>query len=233
MKKICFYIFICASAIGLGSCEKEGFQLYESGNYVQFVKHVNDSTLGSFLALPNADEMPFPLVVELVGNLATTDRHFNISLMDSQTTAPAANYSIPESFVFRANRTTDTAWITLKKTEDIAITPVRLVVRLQESEDLMVGQIDYSAAIIQISNVISQPQWWNTTVSGTFLGNYSDKKYRLFIDVTGRADIDAANLAEVRLYTIMFKNYLLREKDEGRTVYEENGAEMTVNLIGG
>lgn len=70
-------------------------------------------------------------------------------------------------------------------------------------------------------------------MTGSYLGDYSDKKYTLFIQETGVADLDPNNADELRYYTIIFKNYLLREKDNNRTVREEDGTEMTVNLIGG
>lgn len=232
-KHIFTYISALGCAILLYACKKEGFQLYESGNYIQFVKHVNDSTLSTFLALPNDDEQLHPVAVELVGFPEDRDRTFKMSVVDNLTTAQQTNYSIPESFVLRANRTVDTAWITLRKTPDIAVATVRLVLGLEGGDELMVGQTDYSVGIIIISNVISQPQWWTTTVTSTYLGAYSDKKYRLFIEVTGVSDVNSTDLNELRYYAIMFKNYLLKEKDEGRTVYEENGNEMTVTLLGG
>lgn len=233
MKKIGFYILISIFSATVFSCKKQGFGLYESGNYVQFVKHLNDSTMTSFLSLPNDNQILFPIAVELIGKPENKNRSFKILVIDSLTSAPAANYSIPGSFSLGANKVVDTAWITIKKTPGIALSPVKLVLKLAPSEELMVGQTEYSAAIIKISNMISQPQWWNSTVTGRYLGDYSDKKYRLFIQVTGVSEVNSADAAIIRAYAIEFKTYLLKEKEEGRTVYEENGTEMKVTHIGG
>ncbi len=233
MKKLRSYYIISAIIVIASSCRKDHIMLYEGDNYVQFTKSYKDSSLFSFLALPNDNQATTPLAIELIGKPENRDRVYKLAVVKEATTAPEANYSIPATFTLRANRTVDTAWITVKKTPEIATKPVRLVLKIDASEDFRVGQLDRSLSILYISNVIARPDWWDDTVEGRFLGDYSDKKYKLFIQVTGKSDIDASNLDEVRYYTIIFKNYLLREKDAGRTVYEDNGMEMTVALIGG
>lgn len=233
MKTLRSCYIVLAVLVIASSCKKDKIMLYEGDTYLQFTRHVEDSSTFSFLALPDDDEAVDPISVELVGKPETRDRTYKISVIPEESTASAANYTLPPTFTFRAGRTIDTAWITLKKTPEIAVAPLRLVLRLEPTDDFKVGQTDYAFAILYISNVIARPDWWNSTVEGRFLGDYSDKKYELFIEVTGRSEIDGSNLEEVRLYTMMLKNYLLREKDAGRTVYEENGEEMTVALIGG
>jgi hypothetical protein len=133
----------------------------------------------------------------------------------------------------KAGKVIDTCWISTIKTPQIAQQAVRLTVRLEETSAFKVGQTDKSAAIIYISNVLMKPGWWTERVTDSYLGEYSDKKYRLFIEVTGEAEIDSSNIPELRDYTLMLKNYLQKEKDAGRTVYEENGKEMTVEYFGG
>lgn len=232
MKKTIIFL-TSLSVFASFSCKKQGFQLYESGDYIQFTRHINDSVMSSFLALPNDDEQPFGLPVELVGHPSDSPRPYKITVVEAETTAKPDSYSIPETFTLGAHKTVDTAWIVLKKTPEISVEPARLVLRIEGTDQLQVGQTSHSAAIVRISNVIAQPTWWNSTVSGRFLGTYSDKKFRLFIEVTGVIELDPTDQELVRTHTIKFKNYLLQEKDAGRTVYEENGSEMTVSLLGG
>jgi hypothetical protein len=106
-------------------------------------------------------------------------------------------------------------------------------VKIQETADFRIGQTDHAVIIMYVSNVVARPDWWDDNLEGRFLGTYSDKKLLLFIQVTGVSTLDPNNEFELRYYTLIFKNYLLKEKDAGRTVYEDNGAEMTVALIGG
>lgn len=215
------------------SCKKDDIMRYGSGNHIQFNKSYADSSMFSFLALPNEDEAQTPLVIELVGNPSDKDRQYKISVADELTTATSQHYSLPSTFTLKANQTTDTAWITVKKLPDLAVKPVRLVLKIESTDELQYGQIDYCVSILNISNVIARPDWWNQTVEWYYLGEYSDKKYSLFIQVTGLSEIDGNNVDQVRYYTMKLKNYLLQEKDAGRTVYEENGEEMSVEMIGG
>lgn len=215
------------------SCRKDAIMRYDSGDYIQFNKSFKDSSMFSFLALPNDNEAKTPLVIELVGKPSDKDRQYKISVANELSTATPAHYSLPSSFTLRANRTTDTAWITVKKLPDLSVKPVRLVLKIESTDELKYGQIDYCVSILNISNVIARPDWWNQTVEWYYLGEYSNKKYSLFIQVTGLSEINSADLDVVRYYTMKLKNYLLQEKDAGRTVYEDNGVEMTVEMIGG
>jgi len=233
MRTINFYLLVSLFMVLIASCKEENIMLYNGKNYIQFVKSLSDSTTFSFLANPGKTEVSYPIPLQLIGKPESKDRMFKMEVNEKFTTATSAHYALPATFVLRANKTIDTAWITLKKSPDLAIKPVKLVLNLIPSTALDIGQTEHSIAIIYISNVIAQPEWWNDNVTDRFLGDYSDKKYLLFIQVTGRADMNSGNEQELRTYTILFKNYLLKEKDQGRIVYEENGAEMTVALTGG
>lgn len=78
--------------------------------------------------------------------------------------------------------------------------------------------------------MIAKPNWWTDNVTSYYLGVYSDKKYRLFIQETGKADIDSDNIEELRYYSIMFKHYLQKKKDADEMVREDDGTEMTVEI---
>ena len=233
MRKKNLYYILLLTVFAAGSCSKDDIGLYEGDSYVQFKKGYVDSSLFSFLTLGSKTEAPASMVVELVGKPVDKDRTYKITVVKALSTASEANYSLPASFTFRANRTTDTAWFTLKKTTDISLKPVKLVLKLEASDELGVGQTDHAAAILYISNIIARPDWWDDKTEGRYLGEYTDKKYKLFIQVTGVSDVDSSSDEQLRYYTLLFKNYLLREKDAGRTVYEDNGAEMIVEYAGG
>lgn len=231
MKNIAYLLF--ALLIINSSCKKENIKLYQGDNYIQFSKVFTDSLLFSFLTIPDSDEGEVFLPVEIVGQLADRDRVYKLSVVKEMTTALDQHFSFPENFVLKANSITDTAMITVKRTPAIDIKPVKLVLKIEETADFKPGQVDHSFVILYISNVVSRPGWWNPMVEGQYLGTYSDKKYKLFSEVTKVTDLDPINQDQLRYYTIIFKNYLLREKDAGRTVLEENGSEMTVSLSGG
>jgi hypothetical protein len=233
MKRSRFYYLPVMALLTAAACKKDNIKLYSGASYIQFSKSYTDSSLFSFLALPDKDEAQTPMPVELVGRPENKDRTYKIEVVKELTSATEANYSVPATFTLKAGHIADTAWITVKKTPDLAVKPVRLVLKIAATDDLGIGQADYAISIIYLSNVIAKPDWWDEDVTDEYLGDYSDKKYKLFIQVTGMSDLDENDGNQLRYYTILFKNYLLREKDAGRTVYEDNGTEMTVALIGG
>lgn len=241
MKKRYFYIrrrhlllpVVLTMLFIAGACKKSSILTYNAGSYIQFSHIYTDSSLFSFLAIPDKDTASVALPVQLVGNPANRDRVYKMSVVSALSTATDSNYFLPASFTLKAGQVTDTARIIVRKSAVISVHPVKLVLRLDSTSDLNVGQTEYSVSILYISNILSKPDWWNDYVAGYFLGDYSDKKYKLFIQVTGVADLDPDDDAQLRYYTIEFKNYLLKEKDAGRTVYEDDGSEMTVAMIGG
>lgn len=229
MKKT-YFLFIIPLFL-IFSCSEDEIKVYKSGDYIQFSNSVVDSSTYSFLPYPDSSQLRFPLAVELIGMPSKADRKYKIGVVSKLTSAPKENYEIPSEFIFRAGMAKDTCWILLKKTPEISKKPVRLTVELVASEDFQIGQTEYATSIIYISNVIFKPDWWTKAVTRYYLGDYSDKKYQLFIEVTGKMDV--VDEEELRNNTLLLKYHLLKEKDAGRTVYEDDGTEMTVSLIMG
>ena len=69
------------------------------------------------------------------------------------------------------------------------------------------------------------------------LGEYSPKKMRLFVNTVSDEVEDILHFDELdpalqRKACLKFKYWLEEEKKAGRTVYEDDGREMTVNVIG-
>jgi hypothetical protein len=101
---------------------------------------------------------------------------------------------------------------------------------LKDSKDFGLGSNGYNGAIIRITNMITKPQWWSTTVTNYFLGAYSDAKYRVFIKVTGVADFDSSNPGLLREYTNQVKRHLIKMKEAGTPELEDDGSEMSVKM---
>src|ERR1700760_2467372 len=150
MKQLPVYCLLVLTLVMAAACKKDNIMLYKGDSYIQFSKSYTDSSLFSFLALPDKDQALTPLPVELVGPPSKKDRIYKIEVVKELTSAADANYSIPASFTLKAGTIIDTAWITLKKTPDIAVKPVKLVLKIASSDDLKTGQTDYSVSILYI-----------------------------------------------------------------------------------
>ncbi|MDR0766146.1 MAG: DUF4843 domain-containing protein [Odoribacteraceae bacterium] len=235
MKKRVIYLSLVGFLCCTSACEEDKIMLYDDANYIQFTRYVTDSMTCSFLAYPDRDELPFPLVVEVVGLPSNQDREYKLAVVAEYTNAPESNYRLPGNLVMPAGKVIDTCYLSINRTPRISTEAVRLTVRLEETPDFKAGQTNKSSAIIYISDVITKPDWWTSSVTSSYLGDYSDEKYRVFIKVTGVAEFDSTNIVELRTYTLMVKNYLSQEKDKGSDyiVREKDGTEMTVRYYGG
>ena len=58
----------------------------------------------------------------------------------------------------------------------------------RRGRDFLPGPTTNCLRIIRVSNIISQPDWWNQDSADAFLGTYSNKKYEEFIKATGVSD---------------------------------------------
>lgn len=233
MKLFLQKLSILVLLLSLFACKQQEVMMFEGENYIQFNKSIKDSLTCSFLSDPDADFKLFPIVMDVVGKPSPNERKVKLSVINELSTANSSHYKIDQEATFRANRVSDTLWVKVFNTPDLKNKAVKIVYTLQNNNDFKVGEFNYSIGVLYFTNRLARPAWWNEDVVDDYLGEYSDKKYQLFIDLTKKVDIDPDNSVEVLECTMLLKNYLLRQKDIGHTVYEEDGTEMEVYFIGG
>lgn len=214
-------------------CQEEQIISYESGNYLQFEKSVSDSLTFSFIFYPDEEEHIISLPLDLIGFIPQTGLEYLMEVNRQYTTAvEGTHFELPEHFLFRGGHSMDTCFLTVKLTEEMKTTPVRLVLDLKDNGNFRAGQPENRTAVIWISNITSKPDWWTDDITKVYLGDYSDKKFELFIEVNHIADLTHASDSELRHYALQLKYHLQAEKTAGRTVTEVNGNEMTVKVLG-
>ena len=231
MKKL--YLFVVLLLWVAAACQRDDIMTYHAVDYIQFERNLADSSLCTFLPCPDVEQLRFPVVVEVVGLTSAQDREYKVEVIDEFTTVSAGNYDLPERFVMKARTVKDTVWIVFKNSRELKEKPRRLTIRLAETDGFTLGQIEHRGNIINVSDVVTKPDWWNAIIDYYFLGTYSDKKYRLFIQETGILDMNPNDLNECRYYTLIFKNYLKKKKDANTPVLEDDNSEMNVALSAG
>jgi hypothetical protein len=233
MKKIIFMTMVCIVTLS-GGCKSDDIMTYEGAEYIQFARSFADSVTVTFLNAGGIPEYDYPVLVELVGNPASHDRTFSVEVLDDYTTATSVNYSMPSEFVLPAGAVDGTFAVKFINTPDLSAKELRLTLRIVSSEQLKAGETQNTLLVIRFSDMVKQPAWWDRTITDSFLGLYSEKKHRLFVEVTGVTDLTGANYYEQRSSTLIFKTWLREEAAAGRTVYEADGiTQMSVALIGG
>lgn len=232
MKNINIYILLLLIVAGLTSCEKERIPVYDSSDFINLEVENEDEFIHSFSLHPGQTETEIPMVVELIGNVSNIDRIINYSIVDEETTASTENFDLPENFVFKANKFVDTVYLKIKNTEILKTEEKTLAIKLEDSKDFSVKIPTNSIFRIKMHDKLARPNWWNSTVESEYLGDYSDEKFILFMQVTGVSDFTSMDEAHRRSYSLKFKYYLKKRKDEGNPALESDFSEMEVTVIG-
>lgn len=216
-------------------CRKSDIMTYSSGQYLQFEISVVDTTEFSFLFHPGVQSYDFPVPIEVSGAPLHSDTRYNIVVDTKYSTAvEGTHFTLPPAseMVFRAGHVRDTCYLTLLRKSEMQTTTMLIVLRIESNENFITGQRDYLVNAFKVSDKIARPAWWNSRVVSYYLGEYSDKKYQLFMDVTGKGDLTGWNDSRIRAITMDFTNYLRSEKSQGREVFEADGhTSMTTRFM--
>ena len=232
MKKAIRYFLCIGCLLWFLGCERESLSPYSGANYIQFVKNLSvDSATVLFpmlMSTPEGVTCDSNIIVSLA-MLCDKETEYKISVDTKFTDAvEGTHFRLPERTAFAAGATKDTISIRFLRTEEMKNRSYRLVLRVENNEHFSVGQAQYQYYVFRITDQVSQPTWWNTTMINYYLGAYSEKKHRLLIyfGKPNTLDQNGSITAASRL-----KVYLQQQKNVGNTVYEEDGVtEMTVGM---
>ncbi|MDD2426282.1 MAG: DUF4843 domain-containing protein [Bacteroidales bacterium] len=229
MKKIAY---ILTSLLFVSACETVEMETFGDQKFVQFVDAYKDSTTLTFMFYPGQSTVDYPLQVKLLGRMDDKDINYKLRIVDKETTAPAAFYSIPEDQLLRKGKVTDTALVQFIKQPEMDAKAYRIVLEVIGTKDVSVGETIYCRKVFWVSNTIAQPEWWDATIVKSFLGAYSDLKFQEFIKIAGTADLTDKSWDERRALCLKFKYFLQQQADAGNPLKEIDGSDMTVPILG-
>lgn len=221
--------------MAFAGCSEENIDVYHGDNYIYFTKAGTDSTTFSFAYDASLREGEVSLKLNLISRLENRDRTFAVRVVEDESTAlEGRDFSIdPQSCVVRANDSIAYLDIHVMKDASLEGRSVKAVFELVASDDFLPGIERNRKAKLVITDKLSQPDWWDTWHVSSGLGTYSDKKYRLFIEVTGQSDLTlkedggTMDYSDMRGYVVMFK-YWLHDNPQK----EDDGSDMVVPIIG-
>ena len=161
----------------------------------------------------------------------------------------------PEYFLIRLNEFNQVAttpleeWLDYLKNDPILKTETKvLALQVVEANAVKQGDYLYSRALISVTDRLFKPDWWLVNDAGTeenpgnsvdwfYLGEYSEKKYQMFLDELKKDDMvfDGKNKQVLRKYSLRLKN-TLKQMNEGKNkedwVKDEHGNVITVEVAG-
>ncbi len=235
MRAINIIIGIIGTGLLWAACSEEDVKAYSAGSYIYFNKSINDSTVFSFAYEPELTEGVVSLKLNTISNLTNYDRAFSVKFLPEESTAQEGRdftYSGNELLV-KANDSIAYMKIEVKKNKSFEGSSVRAIFEISSNEHFEQGLLKNRKAKVVISDKLSQPAWWDSWHESSGLGEYSDKKYALFIqemkvyDLTLDEDGGSMDYYTMRGYVLMFKYWLVEHPQK-----EEDGSDMIVPIIG-
>lgn len=225
MKRTIIFAF-AAALLGAGACSEQGLPTYGDGHYVYFTEKSDEIVRFSFKTTPGEDTRTIRLAVETVTR--TTDRtmSYRLEIDPAKTTAPSEAYDLDPNPVIQAGMFTGETYVTIHRTAVMDEKEVDIAVRIVEGGDFLPGPTTNCLRIIRVSNIISQPDWWNQDFADAFLGTYSNKKYEEFIKATGVSDLSEMDNSEITALCREFVYYLREQRDLGNEIFDEDGSSM-------
>lgn len=234
MKKI---IYLICSSILLLSCNKEELQIFNDKNELYFgypylpINDVAADTLHVSFRFIEDDSYQVYIPVKLSGMLLSEEKEYQLEIDSEKTTALPKNYKFEKKYLFPANAVITSANFTVFKSDELNEDKKVIAISVVANENFGIGQREYAKTIITITNNISRPQWWDSSVEKSLLGTYSDKKYETFAIFTGVSDLTHYPEANRWALAVEFKNYLELMKKNGTTIMDGNEP-MKVPVIG-
>ena len=247
-------LLLLLSLFSLSACDEQG--LWENSNdvtYIYFSKDATkDSTATSFKLYAGENRITIPVEVTVAGKWPKQDIEFTVSVDLNETTLYPENYVIPEKFVYRADHKVDTIYIDFINHPDLATKDLRLVLKIDPKGDILEGPVINQRAIISITDRIFQPEWWTVwdfigtngqplfnIAEAYYIGEYSDTKYLMFLDILDGEPFDGKDRNKLRGYCLQLK-YKIEEFNNdpaniaaGKTpLKDEKGRVITVPIKG-
>ncbi len=241
---------LAAAGTALVSCDEEGLLGNDNTvSYLTFAKDMTqDTTTVSFQMYNEGVDAVIPIEVHISGKVQTEDLPFTVSIDEGRTTLDRSLYELPEVCTVRGGQFVDTLYVTLKNDPSLKTQTKILALKFDEREGVRTGDRHYARALIAVTDRLFKPDWWSGNDAGTldypgnsvdwyYLGEYSETKYRMFLDELKKDGVtfDGSNRQVLRKYALRLKNTLLdmnAGKPESEWVKDENGVVITLPVAG-
>ncbi|KAB6197882.1 DUF4843 domain-containing protein [Bacteroides xylanisolvens] len=234
----------------LVSCEEKGLLVNSNDTaYLRFANDMTkDTTTVSFKMYNEGEDAEIPIEVSVYGQIQEDDLHFNVSVDAEYTTLPADLYVLPTDCRIRKGLLTDTIYVILKNAPMLEKETKILALQVVEANGVKQGDHSYSRAFITVTDRLFKPHWWSVIDAGSesnpgnsvdwfYLGEYSERKYQMFLDELKKDDMvfDGKNKQVLRKYSLRLKN-TLKQMNEGKKKEDwekdEHGNVITVEVAG-
>ncbi|WPR77209.1 DUF4843 domain-containing protein [Algoriphagus sp. NG3] len=190
-----YFTLLILASLSLFSCKDEEELLYHSPDNIFFDfdddnTNNRDSVFYTFAYNPDLGSDTVFLPVTISGKRVSYERKFNISVVDSATTAISGTHYEPlKSYYIMPADSGQISIPFIMYSDDpiLADTSVSVSLVLQSGEDFGVRFPDFIGAKVVFSNRLEKPEWWDLWAGQ--LGAYSRTKHQLYLISVGNQDL--------------------------------------------
>ena len=249
MKKTIHIASALLGAVAFLSCSSE-IMTYDGDSGIYFAMRTNDNSVNTdttytevssvpFIVEPTGiDKVTFRLKVKIMGAVSGHDRQISVRVVEDETTALESDYErLQPSYILKAGNVFGEIPIVFHRTASLKGQERKLTLELIPNEDFTLPITRWRNSSTEYVNVTRH----TVTVSDKYVllpgyqtgyfGPFSERKMEVLVEEAKIVTLDELKekMSYVKAKSLgqQFDRYLKRMKAEGKTVYEEDGSEMT------
>ena len=227
-----YILFIITIILVVMACSKSEIETWDAKPRANFYM-ADDTVLFLFNTQPEGTtEGIVKLSITMAGKLADVDRHVAIKDLGGSPFNPGSKYEII-SAIIPAGKKKGEVQVKVYKTENFDVANDTLSFEAVASEEFETGLPDYLHNSIIISNLWTQPLWWDSSAEAR-LGYYSKKKLEIIYTVLGSEEVfedvenwwgdDDVSVAVYKLNRYCIDNNVKYNPDDENVIQFESGS---------
>lgn len=212
-------------------CEKD-LEEYSGLDYIYFSADMTQDSVTYCFGLAGVKEQDtVGLELKISGMPAVADREYEVRIAENSGLKAESDVVVLKP-VFRGNRIVDTLWVVVKNSGKLKQGKYLLQLDLVSNAYFSLCFPKQNSAKIYLTDVVEKPEWWDENQVNEGLGEYSETKYRMFIQVCRVTDFGSLEFPERRDAILRFRKYLDEEAEKGNVILDEDGRPMKVTIYG-
>jgi len=194
MKRYNIYVLWLILSMAITSCSEDKLDSFVENDYLYFNSEEQTEVgfpLQEFSFLFEEEAVTSKNVqvpVQLAGRFAEHDRTFNVSIVDSLTTAvEGVDYALEQqNFILKANEKEGAVIVKVNLTPELDEEKLKIALKIEDGDDFSAGS--EGVLVLSITNRLLKPDWWEILHRPIQFGPFTEKKGGLLMKYMGVTD---------------------------------------------
>ncbi|MDR2131455.1 MAG: DUF4843 domain-containing protein [Odoribacteraceae bacterium] len=191
MKRI-HYIIVTGALALAAACSEAPKEMFNAPAAIHFQMPRGDSSLiirqdtivYSFAFDLVATRREICIPVEVVGFAAGRDREYHVEITPLGDTREGVHHEpISARQVLPAGKTTDSIRVVFVRAADMAREAKKIGLTIRDGGDFQAGVQEHLHVVVQVSDILERPEWWNSAWNERFGDTYDPQIYRAWMGV--------------------------------------------------